>query len=104
MEPAPDRSQFLGDGVDEGREVVLGALLDLGDALGRRRNGALAHLGRGVGGDGADLGPSLERSQLDLEQAREPALLRPDALHVRAGIAGDHKSLESAQACLWLRR
>ena len=104
VEPASDRPQVLGDRVDEGREVVLRALLDLGDALGRRRNGALAHLGRGIGGDGADLGPSLERGQLDLEQAREPALLRPDALHVRAGIAGDHRGKSRERAGLPRRR
>ena len=34
MEPAALFAQLLGDGVDEGGDVVLGSRFDLGDALG----------------------------------------------------------------------
>ena len=38
----------------------------------------------------AQLGPAVERRQLDLEPACELALLRPDPGHLRSGVAGDH--------------
>ena len=43
-----------------------------------------------LGRDDAELGPAVERRQLDLEPAVELALLRPDPAHLRAGVAGDH--------------
>ena len=52
-----------------------------------------------LAGHGSELGPRVQGSQLHFEQAREPALLRPDALHGRSGVAGDHPpSLVRAQA------
>ena len=44
---------------------------------------------------GAHLGPALERRELDLEPAREPALVRPDALHGRTGVALDRAAQSS---------
>ena len=38
-----------------------------------------------------DLGPAVERRQLDLEPACELALLRPDPAHLGPGVAGDHR-------------
>ena len=45
VHPAPLRPELLGDGVDERGEVVVGRLLDLGDALGARRRRAGADRG-----------------------------------------------------------
>ena len=42
--------------------------------------------------------PGLGRSQLDLEPAGKPALLRPDALHGGSGVAGDHTGKSSERA------
>ena len=91
VHPAAFRAELLGDRVDERGEVVVGRQLDLGDALGRR-HGAPARGSRAAsrGGHRADLGPAVERGELDLEPARELALLRPDPAHLRAGVAGDH--------------
>src|SRR4029077_19062982 len=47
----------------------------------------LRHVGCG---NGADLGPPFERSELDLEPARELALVRPDPGHLRARVARNH--------------
>jgi two-component system, OmpR family, response regulator RegX3 len=91
VEPAAVVAELLGNGVDEGGEVVLGALLDLRDPLGRGRHRALADALDGIGRHGSDLGPAGQRSQLDLEPAGEPALVRPDSLHGRAGVARDHR-------------
>jgi two-component system, OmpR family, response regulator RegX3 len=91
VEPAPVVSEFLGDGIDERGEVVVRPFLDLGDPLGRRWSrtpqDALDH----VGGNRSDLAPALERGQLDLEPPGELALVRPDVLHGRAGVARDHR-------------
>ena len=42
MEPAPFLPESLGDGVDEGGDVVVRPRLDLGDALRRRNDRSLA--------------------------------------------------------------
>ena len=86
------RAEPLRDGVDERGQVVLGLLLELGDAGRGGRAGGGADLARRVGRDDPDLGPRIERCQLDLEPALELALLRPDSGHGRAGVAGDHRS------------
>src|SRR5204862_6143911 len=49
------------------------------------------NLGDGLGRHAADLRPAVERCQLHVEPAREPALLRPDPGHGRAGVPGDHR-------------
>ena len=46
VEPAPFRAELVGDRVDEGGEVVVRLLLDLGDALRRRRVCLGANLAR----------------------------------------------------------
>ena len=90
VDPAAFGAELLGDGVDERRDVVVGRELDLRHAFRRRRLRVAADR-RDVGrGHGADLGPAVERGQLDVEPACQLALLRPDATHLRAGVAGDH--------------
>ena len=78
VDPAALRPELLGDGVDERGGVVVGRPLDLGDALGVGGDRAGADRGDVLGGDRPDLGPAVERRELDLEPARELALLRPD--------------------------
>ena len=80
VEPAADRAELLGDRVDEGRQCRGAGLAPRaprrapGDGgLARSRISATD-----VGGNDADLGPAFERRELDLEPAREPALVRPD--------------------------
>ena len=90
MKPPPRVAELLRKGVDEGGDVVVGQLLDRGHALGRGRLRFGRDLGDGFGRHNADLCPAFERSELDIEPAREPALVRPDPGHGRAGIAGDH--------------
>ena len=69
VEPASLLAEPLRDGVDEGGDVVVRLALDLGHALGRRRDGPLADRGDGLGRDDADLRPAVERRQLDVEPA-----------------------------------
>src|SRR5439155_23716752 len=45
---------------------------------------------RGLRRHDADLGPAVDRGELDLEPALEPALVRPDPGHGRAGVTRDH--------------
>ena len=92
VDPAALRPELLGDRVDEGGEVVVGRLLDLGHALGGRRPAPRADRGDVLRRDGSDLGPAVERRELHLEPARQLALLRPDPAHLRTGVAGDHSS------------
>ena len=90
VEPTAGLAELLGDGVYEGGDVVVGERLDFGDALRRGRFGLRRDLGDGLGRNDADLRPSFERRELDVEPARELALVRPDPGHGRAGVAGDH--------------
>ena len=92
VEPAPVVPELFGDGIHERGEVVVRPLLDLGDALGCRRSRPLADARDRVGRNRLDLGPAFEGGQLDLEPAGELALVRPDVLHGRAGVARDHRS------------
>ena len=91
MEPAAVRAELARDRVDERREVVVGLLLDLRDAGGRGRSARSARIAScGLGRHDADLGPAVERGELDFQPALELALVRPDPGHGRAGVAGDH--------------
>ena len=85
------------DCVDEGGEIVLRLALELGHALRRRRLRALPDLGYRVRRDGAQLGPGLEGGELDVQPARELALLRPDPGHLGSGVARDHRSQSRAR-------
>ena len=96
MDPAALRPELLGDGVDE-----RGECRGRSSARSRRRARASAPAPRADRGDvrgrnGADLGPAVERRELDLEPARELALLRPDPAHLRPGVAGDHSAQSRA--------
>jgi hypothetical protein len=91
VEPPPDRAELLGDRVDERGDVMLGAFLDLGDALRRRRGGPLPDLGGSLDRNDSHGSPAVERRELDLEQAGEPPLVRPDPGHGRARVPGNHR-------------
>ena len=91
MEPAPLLTELLRHGVHEGGDVVVRPRLDLGDAIRRGCDGSLADSRGRVGVHDAELGPRVQRGELDLEPACEPALVRPDRGHGRARIAGDHR-------------
>jgi hypothetical protein len=98
VQPAAGLPERLRCGVDEGREIVLRPLLDLGHAFRRRGDGALADGGGILRRHDADLRPRIQGCQLDLEPAGELALLRPDELHGRSGVAGDHLAKSRAWA------
>src|SRR4029450_12580855 len=90
MEPTPRGPELLRHGVDERGDVVVGLPLDLRDAGRRRGDCTRGDLGDVLAWDCAHVRPTLERRQLDVEPARERALVRPDPGHGRAGAAGDH--------------
>ena len=91
VEPAAGRPELLGDGVDEGGRVVVQARFELGDALRVTEPSRARRISRNdVGRDRADLGPTFECGELDLEPARQLSLVRPDACHGRSRVAGDH--------------
>ena len=81
--------ELLADGVDERGGVVVERRLDLGDALRARRRGGCDGRG-GLRGNDAELGPGGGRGLLDREPRRKLPLVRPDAGHGRAGVAGNH--------------
>ena len=91
MQPAPGRSELFGDRIDECRDVVIGDLLDLGDSLRCRGGRPRANLRDVIRGGRADLSPGVERGELDVEPAREPAFVRPDPGHGGAGVTRDHR-------------
>src|ERR671935_117090 len=99
VKPASRGSELLGDGVDEGRDVMMSLLLDLRDALGSGWHGRGTDLGDGLGRNDACLGPALERRELDLEPADELALVRPSPGHGRARVAGDHCRQSRGAGC-----
>ena len=84
------RADMLGDRGEEGDHVVLDLPLDLVDA-GDVEAAALLH---GIGGvlrDLPELGHRLGGIGLDPEPDAEPGLRLPDAGHLGAAIAGDHR-------------
>ena len=90
MEPAAGGAEISGDGVDERGGVVVQARLELGHSLRRGDDGPLADLTGRIYRHDACLRPAFEGGQLDLEQACQSALVRPDTSHGRTGVAGDH--------------
>jgi hypothetical protein len=90
VEPAPGGPKLSRDRVDEGGQVVMCLLLDLGHPGGRRNAGLGADLASGLSRDDSDLRPGCERGELDLEPALELALVRPDPGHLRSRVARDH--------------
>jgi hypothetical protein len=90
VDPATLGPELLRYRVDERGEIVVGRLLDLRDALGRRRLRVRANGSDVFAWHGTELSPRVQRRQLHLEPARELALLRPDTGHLRTGVAGDH--------------
>ena len=69
VEPAPLVAELLGDRVDERGDVVVRPRLDLGHALRRRRDRPRADRLDRLARHDADLGPALERGELDVEPA-----------------------------------
>ena len=97
VKPAPLLPEPLGDRVDEGGDVVVRPRLDLGDALRRRNDRSLANRFDRLARDDAGLRPPLQRSELDLQPARQPRFVRPDRRHGRAGVARNHSSESTAR-------
>ncbi len=96
VEVAPLRSDRLGDMADEGDDIVIGGLLDLGDPLGidgcpllhgrerLRRNGGTSRLGTSDG-------------ELDPEHLLESGPVGPDRAHLGEGVAADHRPDQCAR-------
>ena len=71
VDPATFRPELLGDGVDEGGDVVVGRLLDLGDTFGCRSGGTRADRCDVLGGDRADSAqPSSAASSTSSQRAQ----------------------------------
>jgi hypothetical protein len=83
------RRDRLHEGGEEGDDVVVGRLLDLGAALGRRDR-ALLDRGEVLGGDDAQLDVGLAGEHLDLDPGRELRLVGPQRAHLGQGVTGDH--------------
>src|SRR6185503_13893615 len=80
---------------DEGDDVVVGGLLDLGDPLGV--DGGPGFDGRqrvGRNGTAGRLGPA--HRQLDAEHLLEPGALGPDRAHLRERVTADHRATPAA--------
>ena len=90
MQPAGRRADVLGDGGGEGDDVVLGDLLDFLDA-GDVEAAALPDVARGVGGDDAGARHRVGGGHFDLQPGFVLALVAPDATHLGAGVASDHR-------------
>ena len=98
VKPASGGAEPLGHGVDERRQVVLRPLLDLGDPLRRRRQARARASAAASAGTAPTSAHASQGGQLHLEPARKLALLRPDVLHGRSGVAGDHTGKSSERA------
>ena len=89
VHPAALGAELLGDGVDERGEIVVGRLLDLGDALGGRRDraarGSRRRRRRGTAPTSAQ--PSSAASSTSSQRC-ELALLRPDPCSSPGGSSG----------------
>ncbi len=90
MDPTTGRSAdaFLDD-VDEGRHVVVRDLLAFVHGRGLEP-GPLAHGARRIGGNHSELGPRLDREDLDLEPGTEPRVVGEQLGDLRRGVPGDH--------------
>jgi hypothetical protein len=91
VQPAPLLAQVSGHRVHECGDVVLSPLLDLRHALRGRRHRSVADRLDGSPRNRPDLGPALQGCELHLEPASQAALVRPDSLHGRTGVALDHR-------------
>ncbi len=90
VEPAAVVAEVFGDRVHERGYVVVRRALDLGDARRIGCYGRCADARDRLGWHGADLGPAVERRELDGEPPLERRLSRPDPRHGGAGVARDH--------------
>ena len=98
VEPATVLPELLRHRVDERGDVVMRRCLDLGDALRRGRLGPLADRSHGLAWNDSDLGPTIERGQLDVEPSLQLRSVRPDRRHGRAGVARNHSCESSARS------
>ena len=90
VQPAAFGAHVLGHVRHEGDDVVLHFLLDGVDA-GDLEAGLLADRGQGLPRHDALLGQDLGGGDLDLQPGPEPAVVGPEARHLRARIAWDHR-------------
>jgi hypothetical protein len=97
VKPAPLLPEALGDRVDEGGDVVVRPRFDLRNALRRRNVGPLANRLDRLARHDTGLRPAVQCSELDLQPARQPRLVRPDRRHGRAGVARNHSSESTAR-------
>ena len=91
VEPATLLAESGRDRIDERGNVVVRLALDLGDALGARDDRPAPDLVDRIVRHEPDLGPPLERRELDVEPSVQLLLLRPDQAHGRAGVASNHE-------------
>src|SRR2546426_1110742 len=81
------------------RKVVTRVLLHLGDTIDRER-GALPNRRRLVRRNASELGPGLDRQQLDLQPVPQARLVGPDGGHVGQAVSRDHSLRPSARSSL----
>ena len=84
VEPTAVGSERRRDRVDERSDVVVRLALELGDALGGRRERADANSLHHLPGNDVDARPPLEGRELDLQHPSESRLVRPDPRHLRS--------------------
>ena len=82
-------ADVLGHVGQKGDDVMVGGLLDLGDA-GGVKPGPRLDLGHGLVGDPAEPVPGAHRRELDLEPGPQLGFVGPDGAHLGQRVAIDH--------------
>ncbi len=90
MQPARLGSDTFGDGGGEGNDIMLHLRLDGLNAL-QAEAAAGANGARRLDRDQAQLGLYFSGGLLHFQPLPEAIFIRPDAAHLRAGVAGNHK-------------
>ena len=89
MQPARRRPDFLGDGLGERDDVVLGALFDFFDAR-DVESAPFADVAGGLGRYDAGRRHGLGGGGFDEQPGFVPALVAPDSPHFRVRVACNH--------------
>ena len=97
VDPAAVLADRLGDLADEGDHVVIGGLLQLGDAR-HVHAGVLLHGLRRLRGDRAARRQGVEHRDLDAQHLLEARLVRPQRAHLRQRVARDHAAAPASDA------